>query len=163
MVEIAIISDTHMQRGARQLPASCVARLRAADLIVHAGDLVTVAVLRELECYGELIAVHGNVDTVDVRAMLPARREFGAGGATIGVLHDAGPAPGRLRRMRALFPRADAVIFGHSHIPLHERSAGGFQIFNPGSPTERRQAPDHTMGIARVEPGAVTFGLVVLG
>jgi predicted phosphodiesterase len=64
--------------------------------------------------------------------------------------------------MRLRFPEADAVIFGHSHIPLHERSAGGFQIFNPGSPTDRRRAPRHTMGLARASDGAVGFELVNL-
>jgi len=54
------------------------------------------------------------------------------------------------------------VVFGHSHLPLHEE-ADGFQIFNPGSPTERRRAPAHTMGIARVEGGRIAFELVELG
>jgi predicted phosphodiesterase len=76
-------------------------------------------------------------------------------------VHDAGPSKGRLERMRARFPDADAVVFGHSHIPLHvERD--GFQIFNPGSPTDRRRQPKHTMGVAEVEDGRVRFKLVVL-
>ena len=59
---------------------------------------------------------------------------------------------------------ADAVVFGHSHIPLHERDpATGFQIFNPGSPTDRRRHPVHTMGEAVAEGGALTFALVDLG
>jgi uncharacterized protein len=53
------------------------------------------------------------------------------------------------------------VVFGHSHLPLHEEEAG-FQIFNPGSPTERRRAPEHTMGLARIEAGRVRFELVSL-
>ena len=57
------------------------------------------------------------------------------------MIHDAGPRTGRLARMRARFKDADAVVFGHSHLPLHEAGADGFQIFNPGSPTERRRAP----------------------
>ena len=78
-------------------------------------------------------------------------------------MHDAGTRAGRLERMRRRFgDRADALIFGHSHLPLHETAADGFQIFNPGSPTERRRAPRHTMGIARVEQGSVTFELVAL-
>ena len=64
--------------------------------------------------------------------------------------------------MRLRFPNADAAVFGHSHIPLHERAADGFQIFNPGSPTERRRAPRHTMGIARVAQGGVAFELIPL-
>ena len=77
------------------------------------------------------------------------------------MVHDAGPAKGRLARMRRRFPEADAVVFGHSHLPLHER-ADGFQIFNPGSPTERRRAPHHTMGLAEVEGGRAVFTLVEL-
>jgi hypothetical protein len=84
---------------------------------------------------------------------------FEASGATIAVIHDAGPRRGRIERMRREFPDADAVVFGHSHLPLHE-SADGFQIFNPGSPTERRRAPAHTMGIAVAEGGRISFELV---
>jgi predicted phosphodiesterase len=57
-------------------------------------------------------------------------------------------------------------VVGHSHVPLHERAPGGrrgrFQIFNPGSPTERRRAPRHTMGLARVDDGHVEFELLAL-
>ena len=71
-MEIAIIADTHMPRGARRLPEQCVVRLEAADLILHAGDLMRLPVLRELERYGPLVAVHGNADDAEVRAALPA-------------------------------------------------------------------------------------------
>jgi uncharacterized protein len=162
-VQIAVISDTHLPRGSRRLPGECVEQLRAADLIVHAGDLAQLSVLRELESYGQVIAVHGNVDDDEVRAALPPTASFEADGARIAVVHDAGPATGRLARLRRRFPDADAVVFGHSHIPLLERVPDGFQIFNPGSPTERRRAPRHTMGVARVERGRVTFELVVVG
>jgi putative phosphoesterase len=128
-VQIAVISDTHLPRGSRRLPEDCVARLRAADLIVHAGDLMRLSVLRELESYGPVVAVHGNVDDAEVRAALPASASIDTGGVTIGVVHDAGPAKGRVARLRRRFPDADAVVFGHSHIPLHERAADGFQIF----------------------------------
>ena len=94
--------------------------------------------------------------------MLPAVRVVELGGVRIGMVHDAGPGTGRLARMRFRFKDADAVIFGHSHLPLHEADADGFQIFNPGSPTERRSAPTHTMGIATVEDGGVHFELLPL-
>jgi putative phosphoesterase len=160
---VAVISDTHLPKGGRTLPASCVERLRAADLILHAGDLSTLAVLEELRSYGEVRAVAGNVDTAEVRALLPARLEVELQGVRIGMVHDAGRAAGRLERLRAAFPAARAVVFGHSHIPRHERSADGeVQIFNPGSPTERRRAPRHTMGWARVGDGTVEFELIAL-
>ena len=161
-MRIAVISDTHLPRGARRLPEACVERLRAADLILHAGDVMRLPALRELESHGPLVAVHGNVDDADVRAALPATASVDADGRTIGVVHDAGPAMGRLARLRRRFPGADAVVFGHSHIPLHERAPDGFQIFNPGSPTERRRAPAHTMGIATVAGGRLTFEVIVV-
>ncbi len=162
-MRLAIISDTHMPRGDRALPPACVDRLRAADAILHAGDLVALEVLAYLESLGPPVhAVHGNVDGPEVRAVLPGARVVEAGGARIAMLHDAGPATGRLRRMRARFPDADVLVFGHSHLPLHEE-ADGFQLFNPGSPTERRRAPVHTMGEAEVgADGRVRLGLIEL-
>ena len=162
-MQIAIISDTHMPRGRRELPAECVARLRVADLIVHAGDLVELSVLHELERYAPVVAVYGNVDHAEVRDALPETLEVDAGGATFAVIHDAGPKKGRLERLRARFPQADAVVFGHSHIPLHQTAHDGFQIFNPGSPTERRRSPHRTMGLALVNSPRPAFELVVLG
>ncbi len=159
---VAIIADTHMPKGTRRLPDGCVTRLRAADLILHAGDIVTPAVLDEIEALGPRVAtVHGNMDSPALTRRLPAERIIDTAGARIALLHDAGPARGRLDRLRRRFPDADAVVFGHSHIPLHE-TAGGFQIFNPGSPTERRRQPRHTMGTARIEGDRVVFELVAL-
>jgi putative phosphoesterase len=161
-VELAIVSDTHLPRGRRRLPDACLARLVAADAILHAGDFTALSVLRELEALGPPVhAVHGNVDGPDVRALLPEARVVSAEEARIAMVHDAGPARGRLARLRRRFPNADAVVFGHSHIPLHE-SGGGFQIFNPGSPTDRRRQPVHTMGVATVTGAAVRFELVAL-
>jgi putative phosphoesterase len=161
---IAVISDTHLPRGARRLPEACVERIAGAELLLHAGDFSTLEVLRELEAIGPpLLGVHGNVDSAELRRMLPAERVLEAGGARIAMVHDAGPRTGRLERMRRrLGQRADAVVFGHSHTPLHEQAQDGFQIFNPGSPTERRRAPRHTMGLIRVEHGSLTYELVDL-
>ena len=159
---IAIIADTHLPKGLRRLPDACVERLKAADLIIHAGDLVRTQVLRELESYSRVIGVHGNVDDHEVRAALPETIRIELDGLTIAVVHDAGPASGRIGRLRRRFPGADAVIFGHSHLPLHQTAADGFQIFNPGSPTERRRAPRHSMGLATANTGAVSFRLIEL-
>jgi uncharacterized protein len=159
---VAVVADTHLSRGGRRLPDACVERLRRADLIVHAGDFTAAAVVADLRALGPpLVAVHGNVDEEPLRRELPGGAMAQVGGRALAVVHDAGPASGRLGRLRRRFPEADAVIFGHSHIPLHERD-GGFQIFNPGSPTERRRAPHHTMGIATVAAGDIRFEHVVL-
>jgi len=161
-VRIAIVSDTHMPRAGRRLPASCVEQLRMADLIVHAGDFVTLSVLRDLESYGVVVGVHGNVDDAEVRAALPERAVVESEGARIGIVHHAGPARGRIPRLRRRFANVDAVVFGHSHIPVHQRLQDGFQIFNPGSPTERRFPAGHSMGIAEVQAGQIAFELVTL-
>ena len=163
-MQLAIVADTHLPRGKRLLPQACVQRLRAADLILHAGDLSTVDVLRMFEALGPPVAaVNGNVDAPELRALLPATRIVEADGARIAMVHDAGPAKGRLARMRRRFPDADAVVFGHSHIPLYERADDGFQIFNPGSPTDRRRQQWHTMGLARVRArDKIEFELVEL-
>ena len=161
---IAIISDTHLPRGSRTLPAACVSRLRAADLIIHAGDLIAVSVLGQLRAFGKVAAVHGNVDGAAVRALLPDRLELTLGDARLGIVHDAGTAKGRLQRLRRSFAEADAVIFGHSHIPLLERDpSSDFQIFNPGSPTDKRRQPSYTMGWAQVSGGKISFEIVGLG
>ncbi len=158
---IAIIADTHLPRGDRTLPAACVSRLRAADLIIHAGDLIAATVLAELRTLGEVAAVHGNVDGAAVRSLLPDRLELTFGDARLGVVHDAGPAKGRLDRLRRSFPGAGAVIFGHSHIPLLQRDPStGFQIFNPGSPTDKRRQPNYTMGWAQIRDGEISFEIL---
>ena len=160
---IAIVADTHLPCGARRLPEHCLAHMRAAELILHAGDYSAVSVLDELSALGPpVVAVHGNVDEHALVERLPAQLELEIDDLRVAMTHDAGPARGRLSRLRRRFPRADAVIFGHSHIPLLE-AADGFQIFNPGSPTDRRRQRQHTMGLARVEDGRLAFEHVQLG
>lgn len=164
-MRLAIISDTHLsaglqaQEGRRRLPDGTVDRLRDADAILHAGDLMTAAVLDDLLALGPPVhAVHGNADDAEVRSRLPAVLELEFDGVKVVMTHNGGPADGRLERMRRKFPDADAVVFGHSHIPLHEVSADGdVQIFNPGSAADRRRMPSHTMGEALVRGGTIAF------
>ena len=157
-----MISDTHLPRGARRIPDGCVERMRRSDAILHAGDLMELEVLQALQALGPPVyAVRGNVDSSQLQARLPLMRTVDVHGVRIGMVHDAGPKQGRLGRMRRRFPDADAVVFGHSHIPLHEEH-GGFQIFNPGSPTDRRRQPKHTMGVAHIDGDTIELELVVL-
>src|SRR3954451_13119161 len=117
---LAIVSDTHCS-STRRIPASCLERLAKGDLILHAGGFTEGALLEELQALGpEVAAVHGNVDVTELRQTLPEARIVRADGARIGMVHDAGPARGRLERMRARFPDADAAIFGPYHMRLHQ-------------------------------------------
>ena len=157
-----MISDTHLPRGSRRIPDACLEHMAAADLILHAGDFVSGETLDQIAGVGPpLAAVFGNVDSDAVRRRLPSERMVEAAGVKIGMVHDAGTARGRVDRMRTRFPEADAVVYGHSHIPSHDEQ-DGFQLFNPGSPTDRRRQPRHTMGVARVENGRLRFELLEL-
>jgi hypothetical protein len=162
-MRIAVVSDTHLPKGARRLPADCAERLAAADLILHAGDLVTVAFLEELSAFGPPVAaVHGNVDEPALRALLPAERVVEAEELRIGLVHDAGPRAGREARLARRFAGCAAVVYGHSHLPQVER-VGGVWFLNPGSPTERRRAPARTMLELCVRRDAIVPELIDLG
>lgn len=154
---VAIVGDTHLPKGRRRMPEAALELLRGSELIVHTGDFTRLETLELFAALGPpLVAVAGNVDEPAIRERLPEVASFAVGGHEVGLIHDAGPRKGRLARMRRRFPAADAVVFGHSHLPLHERAGGGcgsFQIFNPGSPTERRRAPRHSMGTAEEARG----------
>jgi putative phosphoesterase len=154
---IAVLADTHMPKGSRRLPARCAELLGEAEAVIHAGDFFARPALEEIEAFcPRLHAVHGNVDEPALRDSLPETLEIEIGGQTLALIHDAGPAKGRLARLRRRFPAAAAAVFGHSHLPLHEEEAG-FQIFNPGSPTERRRAPRPSMGLLTVAGGELAF------
>jgi putative phosphoesterase len=161
-VLVAVIADTHLPRGARQLPEACVERLRAADLILHAGDLSSLEFLGELRAIGPAVeAVYGNADGPELREILPKQRVVEAGGARLGLVHIPGPALRRIERLVARFPDCDAVIFGHTHMPVVER-AGEVWILNPGSPTERRSAPGLSMLELEIDGGRLRPELIGL-
>jgi hypothetical protein len=143
------LSDTHAPRRWKSCPPAVAEYLRGVDLILHAGDVCTAAVLDELAQYAPVTAVLGNNDGADVAGWgAPATASLEAGGLRIAMIHDSGAAAGRLDRMRRRFPGADLVVFGHSHIPLDEPAPdGAFRIFNPGSPTDRRRQPHGTIGL----------------
>ncbi len=162
-MRLAILSDTHMPKGRRALPEACLGRLAAADAILHAGDFIARSVYDDLLGIGPPVhAVHGNVDPPELRGMLPETLEVELDGVRIAIVHDSGPAAGRMKRMRTRFPRAQLVVFGHSHLPLLEEGPDGLMLLNPGSPTERRRAPHHTMAQADIAGGGVACELVEL-
>ncbi len=147
---VAVVSDTHLPRGTRRLPEPCVERLRSADMVLHAGDVVGVSAFEELAALGPPVhAVHGNMDDVTLTDRLPEALVVDVGGLRIGMTHDAGPRAGREARLMRRFPGCAAVVYGHTHEPQVER-VGEVWILNPGSPTERRRAPSRTMLLLEV-------------
>jgi uncharacterized protein len=152
-MRVIVLADTHAPRRWKSCPPAVAAWLRQADVILHAGDVCVAAVLDELAGYAPVHAVVGNNDAPDVTAWgAQPTLETELAGLRIAMIHDAGAADGRLRRMRTTFPRADMVVYGHSHIPLDARD-GAFGIFNPGSPTDRRRQPHGTIGVLEIDSG----------
>jgi putative phosphoesterase len=122
--------------------------LAAADRIVHVGDFTAASVLDELRELAPVAAVHGNMDEPELRALLPERSVVEEEGLTIGLIHDPGPTARRHERLRGSFPGCGLVVYGHTHWP-ELVSDEGVWFLNPGSPTERRRAPGHTMAFVR--------------
>ena len=162
LTRIAVISDTHLPRGARRLPARCVELCTGADLLLHCGDVCELGVWEMLANLGPPLAgVHGNMDDPELRKLLPKQRIVEVEGSRIGMVHIPGPAVGRAVRLRATFPDCDATVYGHTHVPEAKQDEGVW-ILNPGSPTERRTSRSHAMLMLEVEEGAVRPTLVRL-
>ena len=156
-----VLSDTHAPRRWRQCPPAVARHLTGADLILHAGDVCTAAVLDELSGYAPVRAVLGNNDGPDVAAWgAPEIMELELAGLNVAMVHDSGAATGRLARLRRRFPAAQLVVFGHSHIPL-DHTGDGQRIFNPGSPTDRRCQPNGTIGILSIKNGILIEASIV--
>lgn len=152
-MKVAVLADTHAPRRWRGCPAAVAAHLADSDLILHAGDVCTSAVLDELATFAPVRAVLGNNDGPDVAAWGAEESvQLELAGLRVAMIHDSGSRVGRHRRMRRRFPDADLVVFGHSHIPLDE-VADGVRLFNPGSPTDRRRQPHGTVGILQIDSG----------
>ena len=153
MTEIVVLADTHIHRNSsRRLPPAVYAALERADLVLHAGDVVTGALLDELGTHAPTLAVLGNNDR-ELVGRLPEERHLTVDGFRLAMVHDSGARTGREARLHRRFPSADIVVFGHSHIPVDDPGLDGQWLFNPGSPTERRRQPVHTFGRLRVDDG----------
>ena len=152
-MRVVVLADTHAPRRWRRCPPAVAQHLRGADLILHAGDVCTADVLDELSAYAPVRAVRGNNDGTDVAAWgAPETLELDLAGLAVAMVHDSGKAAGRCARLRRLFPAAQLVVFGHSHIPL-DQAADDIRIFNPGSPTDRRRQPHGTFGLLHIDDG----------
>jgi putative phosphoesterase len=161
VTRVVVIADTLLPRGARALSERCLELLAASDLILHAGDVTRAAVLDLLSELAPVEAVHGNVDEPALQASLPSERVVEVEDARIGMVHDGGSAQGRHARLAARFPGCHAVVYGHTHMPELARHAGMW-VLNPGSPTERRRAPQRSLVVLEVDGETVTPELVAL-
>ena len=153
-MRLLLTADTHVPRRARDLPGQLWREVDRADVVVHAGDWVDVALLDRLEARAaRLVAVHGNNDDAPLRARLPEVARADLDGLRLAVVHETGGRAGREQRCAVRFPDADVLVFGHSHIPWDSTAEGGLRLLNPGSPTDRRRQPVATYMTATVREG----------
>ncbi len=139
---------------AKDLPAPVWEAVEHADVVIHAGDWMSVDLLDRLDARAaRLIGVWGNNDGPDLRSRLPEVARVDLDGVRFAVVHETGAAQGRERRCEAGYPDTDVLVFGHSHIPWDTRAANGLRLLNPGSPTDRRRQPTHTWMTAETAPG----------
>jgi len=148
------MSDTHVPKRARALPAQLLAAVDEADVVIHAGDWVDAATLDLLEARSRrLVGVWGNNDGPGLRRRLPEVARVELDGVRVAVVHETGPAAGREARCDQAFPETDVLVFGHSHIPWDTVTPTGLRLLNPGSPTDRRRQPVCTYVTAKIADG----------
>jgi hypothetical protein len=152
-VRLVLMADTHVPKRARDLPERLWRAVDGADLVMHAGDWVDVALLDQLEQRAaRLVGVYGNNDGPALRARLPEVARVELDGVRLAVVHETGAAAGREARCARRFPDVDVLVFGHSHIPW-DTTADGLRLLNPGSPTDRRRQPYATFMTATIDGG----------
>ncbi len=160
-MRVLVLSDTHSPRRWKACPPALLPHLVEADVILHAGDVCTPDVLDLLASYAPVHVVMGNNDVPEVATWgAPETLEVELAGVRIGMVHDSGQRQGRTARLRRLFPTADLVVFGHSHIPLDE-TGDGVRILNPGSPTDRRRQPAGTVALLDLQDAAIRSARII--
>jgi uncharacterized protein len=159
-VRALVLSDTHLGADLTKLPSEVWAEADRADVILHAGDVVTQDLLDALGAFAPVHAVLGNNDR-DLVGRLPDRLELSLGGVKVAMVHDSGARAGRENRMRRWFPGAQVVVFGHSHQPVDAAGADGQRLFNPGSAVQRRRQPRRTIGVLELTDGRVADHRIV--
>lgn len=156
-MRLLLISDTHVPKRSRDLPSRVWDEVGRADVVLHAGDWVDVALLDALEQRANrLIGCWGNNDGPDLRARLPEEANATMEGVRFTVVHETGGAKGRDERMARRYPATDVLVFGHSHIPWNSTAPTGLRLLNPGSPTDRRRQPHCTYMTATVQDGTLS-------
>lgn len=137
-MKIVVLSDTHLPKRKKGLPTRLLEELKDVEIIIHAGDWLTIDVYNELQTYARVEGVYGNVDDEEIIGLLPSKKIVEVGGFTIGITHGHGKGKTTEKRAIAAFEgeKVDCIIFGHSHIPV-KKYEGDILIFNPGSPTDK--------------------------
>ena len=132
---VGLISDTHVPARAKAIPKAVFKVFENVDFIIHAGDLVELNVIDELEQLAPVLAVHGNMDGPQVSGALPKLNSLKVIDWKIGVIHDPGTLYG-MSKMREIAKQNffNVLVFGHTHTSSIKWE-GKTLFINPGSPT----------------------------
>lgn len=152
MRRIGVVSDTHIPKVAPRLPERLLKELEDCELILHAGDLVDLKVIEELESVAPTVAVRGNMDGQDVARALPETRVIAVEGLRIGLTHGGGAPLGIERRVLSLFSDVGVVVYGHTHQP-NVQWRGRVLLVNPGTPTDLRFSSRLSYVVLEVDEG----------
>lgn len=147
-MKMIVIADTHLTKARKLLPKRLIKELEKSELIIHAGDWISMDVCNELERYAPVKGVFGNADGADITGRFPFKDLFEVYGYTIGLTHGHGENKTTEKRVRDVFSddEVDIIIFGHSHIPML-RYINHTLLLNPGSPTYKRKLPYYSFAI----------------
>lgn len=132
---LGLISDTHIPSRAKEIPKRVFEIFEKVDFILHAGDLVDLSVIDNLEQLAPVLAVYGNMDGPEVRGKLPKMNSIRVLEWKIGVTHDPGTIFG-MGKMREIVKQNgfNVLVYGHTHHP-NVKWEGNILYINPGSPT----------------------------
>jgi hypothetical protein len=135
-MRIAVLADTHVNM-LEDLSKKIIDALSTVDLIVHAGDFTDVQLLKELEGLRTVKAVQGNMDSRELKVMLPAKEIVEIENKRIGITHGSGGPGGIEERVRKVFEldRIDIIVYGHSH-QSQNKVIEDVLLFNPGKATD---------------------------
>lgn len=160
---MVVLSDTHIPTRAEELPKRVLEEMEDADALIHAGDFEEWRVAEELQEFGPLYAVYGNMDWEEVRRKLPERRVVELSGRKIAIVHGWGAPHDLHERARRLFEEEDlsCIVFGHSHRPFNNR-VRGVLCFNPGSPTDSYFSPYLSFGVLTVDEEGVKGKIIAI-
>ena len=153
VLRIGIISDTHIPDKCEHIPQVILQAFKDVDMVMHAGDIVSLEAIDELKSACSRVAVVvGNMDHEAVKKKYPLKQVFEILGYRIGLMHGSGAPLNLIAVLKDAFKQdnCDIIIFGHSHKPMNE-NIDGILFFNPGSATDLSAGCNNSYGIIELK------------
>ena len=149
MLKIGILSDTHLKKLTDRLEEIYKKHLFDMDIVIHTGDYVSIEVVEFLD-RDNFHGVHGNMDSYEVKQILPDKKVIEAGSHRIGIIHGWGSKDGLEEKIRNEFRDVDIIVYGHSHSAANHIK-DGILFFNPGVAIGYSMSDPHTIGVLEID------------